>query len=155
MYSPPTTVTRVSTFMYTFFICRENRLTWHSGLIPPNEIWVKIGGDKGGGSMKTSFQICNVPHPNSCKNSCVFSIYEAADTTTNLNIALEPFKAQISSLSGKTVWRLVYSHFTHEVAYNIHVSTHTPGTRKLECSCAVTMHTFASCMDCLVHQVNT
>jgi len=95
--------------MYTFFICRENRLTWHSGLIPPNEIWVKIGGDKGGGSMKTSFQICNVPHPNSCKNSCVFSIYEAADTTTNLNIALEPFKAQISSLSGKTVlYWLVY-----------------------------------------------
>ena len=39
--------------------------------------------------MKTSFQICNVPHPNSCKNSCIFSIYEAADTTTNLKKAME------------------------------------------------------------------
>ena len=46
----------------------EGRLTWHSGLIPEQEIWVKVGGDKGQGSMKTSFQICNVPHPNSCQN---------------------------------------------------------------------------------------
>ncbi len=84
---------------------RENRLTWHSGLIPPQEIWVKIGGDKGGGSMKTCFQICNVPHPNSCKNSCVFSIFEAPDTTTNLNIALKPFTVQINNLCGKSIWR--------------------------------------------------
>ena len=28
--------------------------------------------------MKTSFQICNVPHPNSFKNSVIFSIFEAA-----------------------------------------------------------------------------
>ena len=105
-------------------MCREKRLTWHSGLIPPNEIWVKIGGDKGGGSMKTSFQICNVPHPNSCKNSCVFSIYETADTTTNLNIALGSFKDQISSLCGKAIWRLAHFHFTHTCSLQ-HTITYT------------------------------
>ena len=71
----------------TYLLLSEGRLTWHSGLIPPDEIWVKIGGDKGQGSMKTSFQICNVPHPNSFNNSAI-SIFEAGDTATNLNIAL-------------------------------------------------------------------
>ncbi len=27
-------------------------LTWHDGAIPSNEIWVKLGGDKGRGSFK-------------------------------------------------------------------------------------------------------
>eukprot|EP00731_Ephydatia_muelleri_P002046 Em0001g2046a len=26
---------------------RIHRLTWHNGAIPPNEIWIKVGGDKG------------------------------------------------------------------------------------------------------------
>lgn len=36
---------------------RTDALTWHNGTIPTNEIWVKIGGDKGGGSFKMSFQV--------------------------------------------------------------------------------------------------
>ena len=83
----------------------EGRLTWHSGVIPEDEIWIKVGGDKGQGSMKISFQICNVPHPNSCKNSIIFSIFEAGDTATNLNIALNQFRPQINSLCGKDIWR--------------------------------------------------
>ena len=51
------------------YISRKNRLTWHDGTIPQDEIWVKIRGDKGGGSFKMSFQICNVPHPNSVENT--------------------------------------------------------------------------------------
>ncbi|XP_033109883.1 uncharacterized protein LOC117111118 [Anneissia japonica] len=27
-------------------------LTWHNGLIPDNQIWLKLGGDKGGGTFK-------------------------------------------------------------------------------------------------------
>ncbi len=60
--------------------------------------------------MKTSFQICHIANPNSVKNSVVFSIFEAPDTYTNLNIALEPFKHQINSLCGKIIWRYVYMH---------------------------------------------
>ena len=30
-------------------------LTWHDGTIPDNEIWLKLGGDKGGGYFKMNF----------------------------------------------------------------------------------------------------
>ena len=39
---------------------RNGRLTWHNGIIPATEIWVKIGGDKGGGSFKFNFQIVSL-----------------------------------------------------------------------------------------------
>ena len=32
-------------------------LTWHDNNIPREEVWVKLGGDKGGGSFKMSFQV--------------------------------------------------------------------------------------------------
>ena len=41
---------------------RLNTLTWHNGEIPTNEVWVKLGGDKGGSSFKMNFQ--NVINPN-------------------------------------------------------------------------------------------
>ena len=81
-----------------------NRLTWHDGQIPSDELWLKIGGDKGGKSFKMSFQLVNVPHPNSVQNTCVFCIFEAKDTPTNLSVALERFKRQITSLQS-TEWR--------------------------------------------------
>ena len=74
------------------------RLTWHDGLIPPDEIWLKVGGDKGGGSFKMSFQIGNVLHPNSVHNTVVFCAYEAADTSSNLHIALDRYTDQIRSI---------------------------------------------------------
>ena len=49
---------------------------------------MKLGGDKGGTSMKVHAQLCNVPVPNSPKNTYVFTSFEAPDTTTNLRIAL-------------------------------------------------------------------
>eukprot|EP00731_Ephydatia_muelleri_P024107 Em0016g378a len=52
---------------------RTGRLTWHKGFIPANEIWLKIGGDKGGGTFKMTFQIVNVATPNSVHNTCVSS----------------------------------------------------------------------------------
>ena len=85
-------------------IVSVNRLTWHNGVIPAGEIWVKIGGDKGGKSVKASFQICNVPNPNSVQNTCVFAVFEARDTPTNLHVALSPFQDQVSSLQGM-MWR--------------------------------------------------
>ena len=48
-----------------FQMYRLNQLTWHDGVIPDNEIWVKIGGDKGGSSFKTSIQMVNADKPNS------------------------------------------------------------------------------------------
>ena len=54
-----------------------------------DEIWVKLGGDKGGGSFKMTFQICNVEYPNSPVNTCAFCVFEAPDNVTNLRIALK------------------------------------------------------------------
>ena len=76
---------------------RMEQLTWHEGLIPEDEIWVKMG-DKGGTTLKASFQLCNVVKPNSVQNTCVFAIFEARDSTTNLHIALDRYKEQISVL---------------------------------------------------------
>ena len=36
---------------------RAEALTWHDDAIPKDEIWVKMGGDKGGGSFKMSFKV--------------------------------------------------------------------------------------------------
>ena len=52
--------------------------------LPASEVWIKIGGDKGGGSFKMNFQIVKVAAPNSVHNTCVFCCYEASDTVTNL-----------------------------------------------------------------------
>ena len=66
-------------------LTREGRLTSHNGVIPPGQIWIKLGGDKGGSSMKMSFQICNLKAPNSVKNTCIFAAFQAGDT--NLHVA--------------------------------------------------------------------
>ena len=40
---------RGSLLAYDYFLmfCSLNKLTWHHGAIPADEVWVKIGGDKG------------------------------------------------------------------------------------------------------------
>lgn len=67
-------------------------------VIPPGKLWLKLGGDKGGGSMKMNFQILNIPKPNAVNNTCVFSAYEAPDTKTNLYVALSRYKQQVEEL---------------------------------------------------------
>ncbi len=52
-----------------------------------------------------SIQIVNVDKPNSVKNSCVFAVYEAPDSSTNLHIALNRFKTQISDIQTSS-WKL-------------------------------------------------
>ena len=87
------------TCVYTF-----QKLTWHDSLLPPQEIWLKIGGDKGGSSFKTSLQIVNVEKPNSVKNSCVFTVFEAPDSVLNLHTALDRYTKTVSDLQ-VSLWR--------------------------------------------------
>ena len=49
-----------------------------------NEMHIKIGGDHGGKSFKSCFQVCNTAHPNSKENTVVFSLFEAKDYRSNL-----------------------------------------------------------------------
>lgn len=89
-------------------LCRLHNLTWHNNAIPEAEIWVKIGGDKGGNSFKLTFQIVNVEHPNSPHNTCILLAFQASDSYTNLKVALVSYTSQISELQ-KTKWR--YSNY--------------------------------------------
>ena len=79
-------------------------MTWHDGAIPEDEIWLKLGGDKGGGTFKFAFQHLNVNSPNSPDNTCIFALFAAPDTYTNLHICLDRYKDDISSLQNHT-WR--------------------------------------------------
>ena len=81
-------------------------LFWYDGVIPDSEIWLKFGGDRGGGSFKMNFQIVNTKAPNSVHATCVFSCFEASDSMTNLHIALDRFKEEIADINGMS-WRLV------------------------------------------------
>ena len=47
-----------------------------------------------------NFQIVHVAAPNSVQNTCVFCCYEASDTVTNLHIAHDRYKDQITHLQG-------------------------------------------------------
>ncbi|CAH1248635.1 Hypp8330 [Branchiostoma lanceolatum] len=80
--------------------CRKLRstLTWHAGKIPEKEIWVKVGGDHGGGSFKMAFQILNKERPNSKSNTTVFCIFNAKDSRENLNLATSRFATEIKDL---------------------------------------------------------
>ena len=89
---------------YTCFILfRVHRLTWHEGM-PKDEVWVKLGGDKGGGTFKAGFQLCNVPKPNSPENTCLFCVFEAPDSYVNLHIALDRYRVQVDQVQAHT-WR--------------------------------------------------
>lgn len=81
-----------------------NRITWHEGAIPEDEMWLKLGGDKGGGTFKMCFQLLNVPSPNASDNTCAFTMFEAPDTYTNLQIGLQRYADVFKEIESKT-WR--------------------------------------------------
>ena len=59
---------------------------WHDRRIPSDEIWVKVGSDKGGNTFKMCFQVVNTNAPNSPSNTCVSIIFDASDSVTNLKV---------------------------------------------------------------------
>ena len=110
MYNTSTKILIFTRFYIThthrkcFFIYRQGTLIWHNGIIPNKEKWVKVGGDKGGNSFKMNFQIANLSHPNSLKNTVMFSCFEATDSMANIQKALPLIFEQLSGL--KTLqWR--------------------------------------------------
>ena len=51
-----------------------------------------------------NFQILNVPSPNAPENTCIFAVFEAPDSMSNLRIALERFTMQVEYLQSSE-WR--------------------------------------------------
>ena len=70
-------------------------------MIPSNELWLKLGGDKGHGSIKLFLQLVNTSNPNSMKNTLVISVFKAGDTTANLHTALEMYVKEAQGMQIK------------------------------------------------------
>ena len=83
---------------YLDLLGSSQRQRWHGGVIPPAEIWVKLGGDHGGGSFKFVMQIANTVHPNSLTNTIPVSTYDTTDSPVNLEVALSRFRTEIQQL---------------------------------------------------------
>ena len=122
-------------------------MTRHNDIIPEDEVWIKLGGDKGGGTFKMCFQPLNVISPNSPENTCVFSLFEAPDSYTNLCICLERYIEAIDKLQYKT-WRYTYSLLPLCLTILIFYTTLLE-ERKFECSFVGIMNFYASSMDYL------
>ena len=82
----------------------NDQLDWHqdssTGCLPLDKIILKIGGDKGRGSMKMCMQLCNVKAANSPENTKVVCAFEANDMYANLAIALDGMAQQLDQLDG-------------------------------------------------------
>ena len=94
-------------------------LTWHNGAIPSNEIWVKLGGDKGHGSFKLNIQLVNTANPNSMKNTSLLSVFEAGDTTTNLHTALNLYKEHVVEAQGMEIKYEIEYFASHIINFEI------------------------------------
>ena len=89
---------------FFFSYCSAGNLTWRDGQIDKNEIWIKIGGDHGGNSMKISLQILNLKEPNSRDHTWCIGIFEAKDYHENLRRIFLHMEKKINDLSTST-WR--------------------------------------------------
>ena len=123
-------------------------LTWHD-TIPQQEIWLKLGGDKGHGSFKLNLQLCNVLHPNSQKNTCLLSMCMAIDSTTNLHTCLDMYREQMSELQGMKL-RFVNSNYLYKQLLKghyhlVHLLLEVTPSR---CSSLGTTSSFVGCTDC-------
>lgn len=122
-------------------------------MIPSDELWLKLGGDKGHGSFKLSLQLCNVEHPNSQKNSCLLSMCMAGDSTTNLHTSLDMYKDQISEIEGMDL-RYTYDYLVQLwltskmcILYSVALESSS--------SWLEIMNFYAECMGCLELVVRT
>ena len=95
---------------------RCGQLTWHDGSIPAEELWVKLGGDKGHGVFKFTVQLVNVMNPNSRANTCIVAMFLGNDSVANLWTALQQYQEQVDELE-EMKWR-------YTCTYIIHVSMH-------------------------------
>ena len=76
----------------------SGKLHGHDGAIPSEEVWIKLGGDRGGGSFKFVMEVANAEHPNSVKNTVPVCVFDSQDTTSNLHLALGHYAEQVKEL---------------------------------------------------------
>jgi hypothetical protein len=75
----------------------------HNGIIPDNEIHLKLGGDFGKQSFKISMQIVNLEKPNSKDNTIVIAMANIKDKYRNLEKFINLIKSQVECLQN-LIW---------------------------------------------------
>ena len=93
--------------MFVTLLCvfRAKLLLWDG--VPDSEVWIKVGGDKGGGTTKFYFQVVNVAKANSLFNTTCFCVFAADETLPNIHMAMDRFKDQVNSLQDMK-WRYFF-----------------------------------------------
>ena len=79
----------------------QDLLTWHNNAIPEDQIWLKVGGDHGGGSFKM-LQIANIQSPNSKHNTFITCMANAKDSGHNVKEILCTYRKEIDALENMT-----------------------------------------------------
>jgi hypothetical protein len=77
---------------------KKKLLNWHNNTIPDDQVWVKIGGDHGQGSLKITMQIANLAKPNSRFNTFLLAMARVKDTHSNIELMLRELKPKIDEL---------------------------------------------------------
>ncbi|GFO28488.1 amine oxidase [Plakobranchus ocellatus] len=78
--------TNISEKLTKLLESKRESLTWHDGAIPENEVWVKVGGDHGQGSLKFSLAVVNTKNPNSKDNNILIGMANIKDSRENMEI---------------------------------------------------------------------
>ena len=133
------------------FWFRAGALCWHQGIIPSDEIWLKVGGDKGGSTFKLSVQLANALAVNSINNTYVITCYQGTDTLANLQVAISRYREQLQELVS-TGWKYEIAHLWFKFVHN--KMSCLKGTNKFEYFCLVITSFSARCMGYLELQVN-
>ncbi|GFR85064.1 amine oxidase [Elysia marginata] len=99
---PMVRLTNISEKLTKLLESQRESLTWHDGAIPENEVWVKVGGDHGQGSMKFNLAIVNTKNPNS-RDNVLIGMANIKDSSENMEIFFEPVRKQLDEVT-KLVW---------------------------------------------------
>ncbi|GFO50045.1 amine oxidase [Plakobranchus ocellatus] len=76
----------------------NNPLTWHSGTIPEDEIWVKVAADNGKGSFNVCMALGKLNKANSKTNTHLIGIAYVKDTHESLKIFMTDVNIKITQL---------------------------------------------------------
>ncbi|CAH1250144.1 Hypp8791 [Branchiostoma lanceolatum] len=77
----------------------RQKLTWHDGAIPADEVWIKVAGDHGGDLFKIGAQVLNKASPNSSGNTMIVCCFAAKDSRVNLVTGTAHINADIKSIT--------------------------------------------------------
>ena len=100
---PMVMLTDISEKITELLESQRDKLTWHDGAIPENEIWVKVGGNNGQGSLKFNLAFVNTKNPNSMDNNVLMGMARVKDSRKNMEMFFYSIRKQLTDVK-ELVW---------------------------------------------------